>query len=147
MCSEPSRRAEARSESGFTLIELLVVMVIVGVLAGIAVPTFLSQRAKAHDASTKSDVATVGREIATYYVDGGAGLTLDLEIEPGRAVLSDSSGYSTSVNITNGTALPVANGTRDLGSADAWCIALTDPKGAVEDFSYSATSGLGEGTC
>jgi prepilin-type N-terminal cleavage/methylation domain-containing protein len=134
-------------DGGFTLVELLTVMIIVGTIAAIAIPTFLTQRAKAHDASTKTDVTNLGKEVATYYVDGGSGLTLDLEVQPGRAVLADSDGFSTSINLTNGTALPTSNGVANLGNAEEWCIALTDAKGHVKDFSYSARRGLQEGTC
>lgn len=44
----------ARGNRGFTLIELLVVIIIIAILAAIAIPTFLGQREKAHDASAKS---------------------------------------------------------------------------------------------
>jgi type IV pilus assembly protein PilA len=44
-----------RDERGFTLIELLIVVIIIGVLAAIAIPTFLAQRDKAVIATCKSD--------------------------------------------------------------------------------------------
>ena len=64
------RKSMAEKDEGFTLIELLVVMIIIGILAAIAIPVFLSQREKAQDTATKADVTTIGKEIATYYVDG-----------------------------------------------------------------------------
>jgi len=55
-----------RGESGFTLIELLVVILIIGILAAIAIPSFLNQRSKAQDAGAKVLARTAETAAETY---------------------------------------------------------------------------------
>src|SRR3954462_4512113 len=71
------RKAREEGEGGFTLIELLVVMIIIGILAAIAIPVFLNQRKKAQDSAAKADVSTIGKEVATYYVDNCIAPSID----------------------------------------------------------------------
>ena len=66
------RKSMEEKDQGFTLIELLVVIIIIGILAAIAIPVFLNQRKKAAGLGRKADISTIGKEVATYYVDGAA---------------------------------------------------------------------------
>ena len=59
-------RHRAQGQEGFTLIELLVVILIIGILAAVAIPTFLSQTGKAKDANMESNINTAQTAEATY---------------------------------------------------------------------------------
>lgn len=65
------RRRALRREGGFTLAELLVVMLIVGLLAAIAIPSFFAQRDKARDAAAKTSARTAATAIETFRSDNG----------------------------------------------------------------------------
>ncbi|HEU4703551.1 MAG TPA: prepilin-type N-terminal cleavage/methylation domain-containing protein [Conexibacter sp.] len=65
-------RKRINDERGFTLIELLVVILIIGILAAIAIPSFLSQKDKAGDASAKSYARNMQTAQETYFTDNNA---------------------------------------------------------------------------
>jgi type IV pilus assembly protein PilA len=74
-------RERAASESGFTLVELLVVMLILGILAAIAIPTFFNQRDKARDADAKTLARTSETAMETYFTEEGNYGTVPATVE------------------------------------------------------------------
>jgi general secretion pathway protein G len=56
-------------ENGFTLVELMVVMLIIGVLAAIAIPSFISSIRNAKEAVLKEDLHVLRNAIDSYTMD------------------------------------------------------------------------------
>jgi type IV pilus assembly protein PilA len=89
-------RRSVGDENGFTLIELLVVILIIGILAAIAIPSFLNQKGKANDANAKTLAAKAAIAINTYSTDhngsfAGADANALNSIEPAINITSSTS--------------------------------------------------------
>jgi type IV pilus assembly protein PilA len=124
------RERMANREEGFTLIELLVVMLIIGILAAIAIPTFFNQRNKASDSSAKEMAHTAQVAAETIATDNNGSYA---SVSPTTLTAIDSS-----IRTAAGTpAKPYASAAS--GTVNSWTVTITSP--TTNAFTIAKSSG------
>jgi len=119
------RKTQEENEGGFTLIELLVVIIIIGILAAIAIPTFLNQRKKGWDAAAKSALKNAATAQESYFTDNSSYAT--------TVTLLASEGYNSSDKVT----LAVTSST----GSSSYCMTAVHQSNLTATWYLSSTTG------
>jgi type IV pilus assembly protein PilA len=134
-------RERMSRDEGFTLIELLVVMLIIGILAAIAIPTFFNQRNKANDSSAKEMAHTAQVAAETIATDNNGSYA---NVSP-----ANLAGIDSSVRTTAGTppkpyvSAAAPSGTNNTG----WDLTVTSSTGNTFTITKDSATGALSYTC
>jgi general secretion pathway protein G len=123
-------RVAKGAESGFTLVELMIVMTIIGLLAAIAIPSYIQSVKKAKEAVLREDLHTMRTAIDSY--------TVDKEKAPQGLDDLVQTGYLKSIPIDPMTS---RNDTWMTGQSDT-LTDINETQGGIDDV-HSGSQGIG----
>jgi type IV pilus assembly protein PilA len=136
----------SRDDDGFTLIELLVVIIIIGILAAIAIPVFLSQRGKAYEASQKADLRAVAQRMEIFYTDNltYAGVPFGAGVGAGSSITGSTQvvGTGEAVTLSKGNTV-----TLTATGASGYCLSAVSTSVTAVWFYDSGGGGVTQNSC
>ncbi len=132
----------SRRDGGFTLIELLVVIIIIGILAAIAIPVFLSQKGKSYEASMKYDLRAVAGKVEIFYTDNWtyAGVPFGAGAGAGQTItgVNQTVGPGEKVTLSHGNAISL-----EAVGQNGYCLSATNSQVTGSKVWYYDSTGGG----
>ena len=125
---------QLKSQKGFTLIELMIVVAIIGILAAIAIPNFLTYQLKSRQAEAKTNLQAIKTSEIAFQAERGCYVGVAIEAgQPAAVVAVKTAPWPWGVG--QAASAPVATG---------WCTAagVGGTSGVFTDIGFKATGNV-----
>ena len=121
---------QLKGQKGFTLIELMIVVAIIGILAAIAIPNFLTYQMKSRQAEAKTNLQAIKTSEVAFQAERGCYIGIGQE-----GVVAPAAGAKTT---------PFTWGTGAAATAPGalWCVAAGVFAGTFADVGFKATGNV-----
>jgi type IV pilus assembly protein PilA len=121
---------QLKGQKGFTLIELMIVVAIIGILAAIAIPNFLTYQMKSRQAEAKTNLQAIKTSEVAFQAERGCfiGMTAEGVVAP--------------VGGTKTTPLTWGVGLLPTPPGALWCVAAGVFTGTFADIGFKATGNV-----